>query len=172
MTGARMNSPLASFSRNARALALTVISLSSRLPDVELDASGPNRRAALENPRGAPGGLLERPDLDVARQACEVLGAIGADLADRRQRGTRRLQRDVEPPALPDDGIARLGRHLDRQDGVAWHGDHGKLAKAGEGAQDRRERHRLAVAVAPVLRQQGGCRKEVAALPTLVLQHG
>jgi len=55
---------------------------------------------------------------------------------------------------------------------MARHGHHGELAKAGECAQHRRERHRLAVAVAAVLRQQGGRWQEVAALPLLVIQRG
>src|SRR6188508_2681507 len=115
MPGARMNSPLASFSRSARALALTVISLSSHLQAVQLDASPPDRRAGPGKPRGAPGGLLERPDLDVAREARQVLGAVRANPADRRQHRPRGLQRDIQPPTLPDGGIARLRGHLDRQ---------------------------------------------------------
>src|SRR6476469_7487421 len=55
MPGARMNSPLASFSRSTRALALTVMFLSSLLAAVllhyQLDVSEPDRRAGLGGQR-------------------------------------------------------------------------------------------------------------------------
>src|SRR5579883_1662488 len=47
MPGARMNSPLASFSRSTRAFALTVMSFSSVLLHGQLDVSQPDRRAGL-----------------------------------------------------------------------------------------------------------------------------
>ena len=63
-----------------------------------------------------------RPDLDVAREAREVLGGDRPDPADRQDRRSRCLQRHVRSAALPDGRVARLGRHLDCRGshGRAW----------------------------------------------------
>ncbi len=55
---------------------------------------------------------------------------------------------------------------------MAGHRHDHELAPAGVILEHGRQRHRLAVAIAAVLRQQGGTGQEVAAAALLVLQHG